>query len=53
MVLQGSLLVRHGNPAVSDAFNASRLARGWGVAYGTLPTGLDTATILDRARVLG
>ena len=51
MLLQGSLLLRVGNPAVADAFVASRLARDWGVAYGTLPRGLDTATILDRARV--
>ena len=53
MLLQGSLLLRHGDPAVADAFVASRLAGDWGVAYGTLPTGLDTATILDRASVLG
>jgi putative acyl-CoA dehydrogenase len=51
MLLQGSLLLRHGDPAVADAFVASRLARDWGVAYGTLPAGLDTAAILDRARV--
>ena len=51
MLLQGSLLLRAGNPAVADAFVASRLVRDWGVAYGTLPRGLDTATILDRARV--
>ena len=51
MLLQGSLLLRVGNPAVADAFVASRLARDWGVAYGTLPTGLDTATILERAAV--
>ena len=38
--------------AVADAFVASRLAGDWGVAYGTLPTGLDTATILERAAVL-
>jgi putative acyl-CoA dehydrogenase len=51
MLLQGGLLMRAGDPAVSDAFNASRLARDWGVAYGTLPRGLDTGTILDRAKV--
>ena len=51
MLLQGSLLLRHGNPAVADAFVASRLSRDWGVAYGTLPTGLDTDTILERAAV--
>ncbi len=53
LLLQGSLLMRHGDAAVSDAFNASRLARDWGGAYGTLPTGLDTATVLQRARVAG
>jgi putative acyl-CoA dehydrogenase len=52
LLLQGALLLRVGNPAVADAFVASRLARDWGVAYGTLPTGLDTATILQRAAVL-
>jgi putative acyl-CoA dehydrogenase len=53
MLLQGSLLLQHGNTAVADAFVASRLGGDWGVAYGTLPTGLDTATILERASVLG
>jgi putative acyl-CoA dehydrogenase len=51
MLLQGGLLLRHGNAAVADAFVASRLARDWGVAYGTLPTGLDTPTILARAAI--
>jgi putative acyl-CoA dehydrogenase len=50
LVLQGSLLLRHGAPAVADAFCASRLGGDWGAAFGTLPTGLDTAAILDRAR---
>lgn len=50
-VLQGSLLVRHGHPAVADAFCASRLAGDRGAAFGTLPTGVDTAAILDRAGV--
>jgi putative acyl-CoA dehydrogenase len=48
LVLQGSLLVRYGPPAVADAFCASRLAGDWGVAFGTLPPGTDTAAILDR-----
>jgi putative acyl-CoA dehydrogenase len=50
LVLQGSLLVRHGDPAVADAFCASRLGGDWGVAFGTLPSGVDTAAIVDRAR---
>ncbi len=55
LALQGALLVRHGDPAVADAFVASRLAdgsegfRGWGHAYGTLPSGTDTAAIIRRA----
>ncbi|MFI0239938.1 acyl-CoA dehydrogenase family protein [Streptomyces sp. NPDC016845] len=52
LVFQGSLLVRHGAPAVADAFCASRLDRDWGVAFGTLPFGVDTSAILDRARTL-
>ncbi|MCR3720601.1 MULTISPECIES: acyl-CoA dehydrogenase family protein [Prauserella salsuginis group] len=48
LVLQGSLLVRHGDEAVADAFCASRLAGGWGAAFGTLPTGVDTTRILSR-----
>jgi putative acyl-CoA dehydrogenase len=49
LVLQGSLLVRHGHPAVADAFCASRLGGDWGHAYGTLPPGLDLETIIARA----
>ncbi|MEU6880389.1 acyl-CoA dehydrogenase family protein [Streptomyces sp. NPDC046712] len=48
LVLQGSLLVRHGHPAVADAFCASRLDSDWGIAFGTLPPGLDTAAIIER-----
>jgi putative acyl-CoA dehydrogenase len=53
LTLQGALLVRHGDPAVADAFAASRLADdpggSWGHAYGTLPPGADTAAIVRRA----
>jgi putative acyl-CoA dehydrogenase len=53
LTLQGALLVRHGDPAVADAFAASRLdpdAGGtWGRAFGTLPAGIDTAAIVRRA----
>ena len=48
LVFQGSLLVRHGDPAVADAFCASRLGEDWGGVFGTLPTGLDTAAIVAR-----
>jgi putative acyl-CoA dehydrogenase len=49
LVLQGALLVRYGDPAVADAFTASRLAGDWGHAFGTLPAGVDTAAIVKRA----
>jgi putative acyl-CoA dehydrogenase len=52
LVLQGSLLVRYGDTAVTDAFLTSRLSDDWGVAFGTLPTGIDTKTILDRAALV-
>jgi putative acyl-CoA dehydrogenase len=49
--LQASLLVRYSIPAVADAFCATRLNRDWGQAFGTMPSGLDTQRIVDRARV--
>jgi putative acyl-CoA dehydrogenase len=51
LVLQGSLLVRHGDPAVADAFCASRFGGDWGIAFGTLPAGVDTGAIIGRAAV--
>jgi putative acyl-CoA dehydrogenase len=49
VLLQGALLVRHGHPAVADAFCASRVAGDHGAAFGTLPPGLDLAAIVDRS----
>ena len=49
LALQASLLVRHAPPAVADAFCAARLGGEGGRAYGTLPAGVDTGAILDRA----
>jgi putative acyl-CoA dehydrogenase len=51
LVLQGSLLLRHAHPAVAHAFCASRLAGDWGRAFGTLPPGVDTAAVIERAAV--
>jgi putative acyl-CoA dehydrogenase len=50
LALQASLLLRHGDPAVADAFCASRLAGDRSLAYGTLPAGLDLAAIVERHR---
>ena len=51
LVLQGPLLVRFGDHAVADAFCASRLGPAGGRAYGTLPRGVDTDHIVERARI--
>ena len=49
LTMQASLLLRAGCSAVAEGFIASRLS-GEGVRnYGTLPAGLDIATILERA----
>ncbi|MER5864379.1 acyl-CoA dehydrogenase family protein [Kitasatospora sp. NPDC002040] len=52
LAFQGSLLVRYGDPAVADAFCASRLGGDHGGAFGTLPTGVDTAAVLARAEAV-
>jgi putative acyl-CoA dehydrogenase len=51
LALQGSLLVRYGDPVVADAFCATRLDRDWGNAFGTLPAGVDTGAIIGRHAV--
>ena len=48
--LQASLLVRHGDPAVADAFVATRLRGNRGRALGTLPAGVDSERIIERHR---
>ncbi len=48
VIFQAGLLIRNAPGAVADAFCATRLVRDWGSAFGTLPTGLDLAPILER-----
>jgi putative acyl-CoA dehydrogenase len=50
IALEGSLLVRYGDPAVADAFCASRLGADGGHSFGTLPQGLQLASIVQRHR---
>src|SRR5487761_823016 len=50
VVLQGSLLIRYGDPAVGDAFCASRLGGDWGHSLGTLPAGTRFTRIVERHR---
>jgi len=50
LVLQGALLRKTAPPFTADAFCASRLAIGaWGRTFGTLPKGIDTQPLLQRA----
>jgi putative acyl-CoA dehydrogenase len=42
--------VHHADPAVADAFSASRLGGERGLAFGTLPHGVDFRRIIERAR---
>ncbi len=49
IALQASILIQHGNQSVSDAFCASRLSGNKHAALGTLPTGIETTTIIHRA----
>jgi putative acyl-CoA dehydrogenase len=48
LVIQGSLVVRFADPAVADAFCASRLGGDSGRAFGTLPPGVDFRRIIER-----
>jgi putative acyl-CoA dehydrogenase len=52
LALQGSLVVRYSPQPVVDAFCASRLAGDRGLAFGTLPAGLELEAIIERGLVL-
>ncbi|WP_017588625.1 acyl-CoA dehydrogenase family protein [Nocardiopsis ganjiahuensis] len=53
LALQASVLLRYAPTPVAEAFTASRLGGEWGNVFGTLPRGVDTQLILDRARPRG
>jgi putative acyl-CoA dehydrogenase len=48
LALQGALLVRHAPREVADAFCAARLSGDGGLAFGTLPSGLEFDAIIER-----
>lgn len=50
LTLQASVLLRHAPTPVAEAFTTSRLGGEWGHVFGTLPRGVDTGLILERAR---
>ncbi|MGM0631190.1 MAG: acyl-CoA dehydrogenase family protein, partial [Pseudomonadota bacterium] len=47
--LQAALLVQHAGPEIADAFCTGRLDINSGFNYGTLPSGLNCAEIVERA----
>jgi putative acyl-CoA dehydrogenase len=49
LALQAALLIRQAPAHVADAFCASRLSGERGGAFGTLPRGVDTRAIVERA----
>ena len=49
LLLQASLLRKHGPQPIADAFIQARLRASNGVAYGTLPAGVDQDLLIERA----
>ena len=49
LAMQASLLLRHSDKHVADAFCAARLENHGGLNYGNLPTGTHPAAIIKRA----
>jgi len=47
---QAATLLRYGEPMIAEAFVAARLREGGAQMYGTLPTSVDCATIIERGR---
>ena len=50
VVLEASLLLRHGDPIVCEIFCASRLEGGWGHTFGSLDTRPDLRSVIERHR---
>ncbi|MBV6508171.1 MAG: putative acyl-CoA dehydrogenase AidB [Acidimicrobiales bacterium] len=53
LAYQASLLLRHAPAPNADAFVRSRLGGSHTSAFGTLPSGIDTAAVIDRHRPEG
>ncbi len=49
LVLQASLLRKHAPTAIADAFIQARLRSNGGIAYGTLPAGVDKDLLIERS----
>ena len=48
LALQASLVIRHSNPAVAEAFLSSRLSAERGYTFGTLPVSINVKAILEQ-----
>ncbi len=48
--MQAAQLIKSGNTMVSDAFCDSRLGPVRGLNFGTLPSGIDSKAVIERAR---
>jgi len=49
LAMQGALMLREAPTKVAEAFCAARLSGAGGLTFGTLPTGLDAAALMERA----
>ncbi len=50
VVLEASLLLRHGDPIVAELFVNSRLGGDWGHTFGTLKFGINLKSVIERHR---
>ena len=51
VLLQGDQVLRHGPPALKEAFCQSRLAKEGASTFGALPAGVDFEALIDLARI--
>ena len=49
LVLQASLVVRHGTSELADAYLATRIGGDWGRTFGTIPGGLAIESLVEAA----
>jgi putative acyl-CoA dehydrogenase len=50
IVLEASLLLRHGDPTVAELFVSSRVSGNWGHTFGTLEAGPELRSVIERHR---
>ena len=50
VLLEASLVLRHGDPAVAELFVSSRVAGNWGHTFGTLEPAAQLKSVIERHR---